>query len=60
MYVALWQSAERFAYPPYMSIIYLKQNFSEVDVLVRSGEMRRKVHANTIAQNKRPRWWSYM
>jgi hypothetical protein len=48
----MWQSAERFAYPPYMSIIYLKRNFSEVDVLVRSGEMRRKVHANTIAQNK--------
>jgi len=57
----MWQSEERFAHPTYMSTIYLKRSFSEVDVLVGIGEMRRKKHVNTITQNKgRPRWWSYM
>jgi len=36
-----------------MSTIYLKRSFSGVDVLVGSGEMRRKNHANKITQNKR-------
>jgi len=45
-----------------MSTIYLKRSFSGVDVLVGSGEMRRKNHANknNTKQKGRPRWWSYM
>jgi len=49
----MWQSEERYAYPTYMSTIYLKRSFSGVDLLVGSGEMRRKNHANKITQNKR-------